>query len=134
VLIPARGSSRDDHNLDPIIVPACHNGTVLWPEGQVDSTLSPRQDALVTRRFDQTEVYQTDARVLMSTSAASTMWYALIYKDMLLHDKQVIGKGTGSADVNSVQYRAALSAFSWTQRRTGRLERPVSATNREILQ
>ena len=36
VLIPARGSSRDDYDTDPIIVPAYHNGTALQPEGQVD--------------------------------------------------------------------------------------------------
>ena len=36
VLIPARGSSRDDYNTDPIIIPAYNNGTALRPEGQVD--------------------------------------------------------------------------------------------------
>ena len=31
VLIPARGSSRDDYNTDPIIIPAYNNGTALRP-------------------------------------------------------------------------------------------------------
>ncbi len=31
VLISARGSSRDDDTLHPILIPAYHTGTELWP-------------------------------------------------------------------------------------------------------
>ena len=77
VLIPARGSSRDDYNTDPIIIPAYYNGTALRPEGQVD-IVAEAACLGDTIGSDLTEVQQTDARV-SALSAASKMWYALMH-------------------------------------------------------
>ena len=82
VLIPARGSSQDDYNTDPIIIPAYNNGTALRPEGQVD-VVAEAGCLGDTIGSDLTEVQQTDARV----SAASKMWYALIHEEMLLTNR-----------------------------------------------
>ena len=110
VLIPARGSSRDDYNVDPIIIPPYHNGTALRPEGQVDIVVEAGclGDTIGS---DQTEVQQTDARV----SAASKMWYALIHEEMLLTSR-ISKKAQGSV------YRACVisvlldSTANWTMR------------------
>jgi len=82
VLIPARGSSRDDYNTDPIIIPAYNNGKTLRPEGQVD-IVAEAGCLGDTIGSDLTEVQQTDARV----SAASKMWHALILEEMLLTNR-----------------------------------------------
>ena len=79
VLIPARGSSRDDYNVDPIVIPAYYNGAAQRPEGQVD-IVAEAGCLGDTIGSDLTEVQQTDVRV----SAASTMWYALIHEEMLM--------------------------------------------------
>ena len=82
VLIPARGSSQDDYNTDPIIIPAYNNGTALRPEGQVD-VVAEAGCLGDTIGSDLTEVQQTDARV----SAASKMWHALTHEEMLLTNR-----------------------------------------------
>ena len=110
VLIPARGSSRDDYNTDPIIIPAYNNGTALRPEGQVD-IVAEAGCLGDTIGSDLTEVQQTDARV----SAASKMWYALIHEEMLLTNRM-------SRQAQGSVYRACVisvlldSTANWAMR------------------